>query len=213
MASTAQAPPLNYEASAGTTNLQSTSQLPEEVAQCLGNARFASPLSLLPLFSLLPMPPAHPSIFLSFFLYIQTSLYLPQPLHLATCTNLHPHVSLMNYTYLPAGSSPYTRAPTIVMTTNPASKKSVNLVENPHVSLLVHDWVSHRPRRMSSSGNGNGNGISPHRRREGGGGGQRGSSLAELLVGLNASELSSISVTIYGEARLVEGGTEEEGFL
>ncbi len=43
----------------------------------------------------------------------------------------------MNYTYLP--SSPYSSAPVIVMTTNPASKKTNNLVANPNVSLLVHD--------------------------------------------------------------------------
>ncbi len=61
-------------------------------------------------------------------------------LHLATCTNNIPHVSLMNYTYLP--SSPYSAAPVIVMTTNPASKKMNNLVANPNVSLLVHDCVS-----------------------------------------------------------------------
>ncbi|TVY33703.1 Pyridoxamine 5'-phosphate oxidase-like protein, partial [Lachnellula subtilissima] len=163
-------PPLFYEASAGSTHLQSTGSLPEEVAQCLGNARF---------------------------------------LHLATCTALHPHVSLMNYTYLPAGSSPYTSSPTIIMTTNPASKKSTNLVRNPHVSLLVHDWVSHRPPTTSRSGNGSG---SPDRG-VGVGRGERGaSSLAALLAGLNTSELSSISVTIYGEARLVDEGTEEEGF-
>ncbi|TVY32063.1 Pyridoxamine 5'-phosphate oxidase-like protein, partial [Lachnellula occidentalis] len=161
------APPLNYEASAGTTNLQSTRSLPEEVAQCLHNARF---------------------------------------LHLATCTALSPHVSLMNYTYLPAGTSPYTPSPCIIMTTNPASKKSQNLVSNPRVSLLVHDWVSHRPPTSTRSGNGHRGSVSPERN----GGGR--SSLAELLVGLNTSELSSISVTIYGEARLVEAGTEEEGF-
>lgn len=43
----------------------------------------------------------------------------------------------MNYTYLP--SSPYSSAPVIVMTTNPASRKMTNLVTNPNVSLLVHD--------------------------------------------------------------------------
>ncbi len=56
--------------------------------------------------------------------------------HLATCTNNVPHVSLMNYTYL--SDSPFSAAPVIVMTTNPASKKMQNLVENPNVSLLVH---------------------------------------------------------------------------
>jgi len=61
-------------------------------------------------------------------------------LHLATCLDNIPHVSLMNYTYLP--SSPYSQFPTIVMTTNPASKKMNNLVANPNVSLLVHDCES-----------------------------------------------------------------------
>jgi nitroimidazol reductase NimA-like FMN-containing flavoprotein (pyridoxamine 5'-phosphate oxidase superfamily) len=58
-------------------------------------------------------------------------------LHLATCSDNMPHVSLMNYTYLP--SSPYSRAPVIIMTTNLASKKMNNLASNPNVSLLVHD--------------------------------------------------------------------------
>jgi nitroimidazol reductase NimA-like FMN-containing flavoprotein (pyridoxamine 5'-phosphate oxidase superfamily) len=58
-------------------------------------------------------------------------------LHLATCSDNIPHVSLMNYTYLP--SSPFSSSPVIVMTTNPASKKMTNLITNPNVSLLVHD--------------------------------------------------------------------------
>ena len=46
----------------------------------------------------------------------------------------------MNYTYLPSSRfSPH--APVIVMTTNPSSKKTNNLVENPNVSLLVHDCM------------------------------------------------------------------------
>ncbi|KAG9230230.1 hypothetical protein BJ875DRAFT_385617 [Amylocarpus encephaloides] len=157
--------PLTYEASAGSTNLQVTSTLPDEVAQCLQNARF---------------------------------------LHLATCTNLHPHVSLMNYTYLP--SSPFSSSPTIVMTTNPSSKKTTNLISNPHVSLLVHDWVSHRPPTTNRRGSANERAGSPPR--EAGK-----SSLAALLLGLNTSALSSISATINGEARVVEGGSEEEGWL
>lgn len=60
-------------------------------------------------------------------------------LHLATSADNVPHVSLMNYTYLP--DSPFTPrgVPVIVMTTNPASRKAENLVGNPNVSLLVHD--------------------------------------------------------------------------
>ncbi|KAK3330641.1 hypothetical protein B0H66DRAFT_70478 [Apodospora peruviana] len=119
-------------------------------------------------------------------------------LHLATCHDNIPHVSLMNYTYLP--SSPYSQLPVIVMTTNPASKKMNNLVTNPNVSLLVHDWVSHRPstsqRRLSGGSPG------PEAR----------SSLAALLFNLNSSAVSSISATINGSARLVEPGSEEEKF-
>jgi len=121
-------------------------------------------------------------------------------LHLATCTNLHPHVSLMNYTFLP--SSPYSSTPTIIMTTNPSSKKTLNLVSNPHVSLLVHDWVSHRPRTTNRRGSRTG---SPPPE-------AAGSSLAALLLNLNTSELSSISATINGEARLVDQHTEEESY-
>ena len=125
----------------------------------------------------------------------------------------------MNYTYLP--SSPYSASPVIVMTTNPSSKKMTNLASNPNVSLLVHDWVSHRPptshtRRLSGPGPGNGNGNSG-----------RGSSsspgpprmpappegsLASLLLNLNTSAVSSISATINGAARLAARGSDEESF-
>jgi hypothetical protein len=123
-------------------------------------------------------------------------------LHLATCTDLKPHVSLMNYTYLP--STPYTAYPTIIMTTNPSSRKTHNLISNPNVSLLVHDWVSHRPPR-SGSFSGDRAGSPPAETTR--------SSLATLLANLNTSALSSISATINGEARLVERGTEEEQYL
>lgn len=108
----------------------------------------------------------------------------------------------MNYTYLP--TSPHASHPTIIMTTNPASKKMANLQQNPHVSLLVHDWVSHRPpttaaARRLSAGN-----SSPPR--------PPASSLASLLLNLNSSAMSSISATINGAARLVEPGTEEERY-
>ncbi|XWX02229.1 hypothetical protein V2A60_010263 [Cordyceps javanica] len=137
--------PLNYEASEGDTNKQVTSTLPNEVVQCLENARF---------------------------------------------------VSLMNYTYLP--SSPHSSAPVIVMTTNPASRKTTNIVANPNVSLLVHDWVSHRP----------------HGRRPSGGSPEPAppSSLATLLLNLNSSAMSSISATIGGAARLAPTGSDEEKF-
>ncbi|KAI6247970.1 Pyridoxamine 5'-phosphate oxidase [Erysiphe necator] len=123
-------------------------------------------------------------------------------LHLATCTNLIPHVALMNYTYLP--SSPYCKFPIIIMTTNPNSMKTQNLIRNPNVSLLVHDWVSHRPPTTTRRVSGPSSGSPPPE--------ATGSSLASLLLNINTSAMSSISATIFGQARLVDRGTEEEIF-
>ncbi|KAI1170882.1 pyridoxamine 5'-phosphate oxidase [Nemania sp. FL0916] len=119
-------------------------------------------------------------------------------LHLATCVGNQPHVSLMNYTYLP--SSPYSSAPVIVMTTNPASKKTNNLLVNPNVSLLVHDWSSHRPPTQGRRASGGSPG--PEHR----------SSLASMLFNLNTSAISSISATINGTAALIPPGSDEDKY-
>ncbi|EGD86205.1 hypothetical protein H112_07133 [Trichophyton rubrum D6] len=119
-------------------------------------------------------------------------------LHLATCDGLNPHISLMSYTFLP--STPFNPTPTIIMTTNPSSKKTLNLRSNPRVSLLVHDWVSHRPpTRTRDAGR---EGSPPPAATQ--------SSLATLLLNLNTSAMSSISTTIIGEARVLDVGSEEE---
>jgi hypothetical protein len=122
-------------------------------------------------------------------------------LHLATCQDQIPHVSLMSYTYLPTGT-PFSHRPTIIMTTPPSSRKTGYLLENPRVSLLVHDWVSSRPPTLASA-----DGIlstSPES-----GSGRAASGLANLLYGINSAAMSRISVSINGTARLLdEGGTE-----
>ncbi|KAI4091308.1 MAG: hypothetical protein LQ344_004167 [Seirophora lacunosa] len=93
------------------------------------------------------------------------------------------------------------------MTTNPSSRKTRNLLSNPRVSLLVHDWVSHRPPTRPPNHDANAT-------REGGSSSppppQQRSSLASLLLNLNTSALSSISATIEGGARMLERGSEEE---
>lgn len=106
----------------------------------------------------------------------------------------------MNYTYL--ASTPYNSNPTIIMTTPPSSKKTLNLADNPLVSLLVHDWVSHRPPTLSQPGR------SPSPTRPG----PRSGSLAELLLGMNTASLSRISTTINGMAEIVAHGSEEESW-
>ena len=85
------------------------------------------------------------------------------------------------------------------MTSNPSSKKTLNLVQNPNVSLLVHDWVSSRPPNVTS---GNGRERSPT--------GARATSLANMLMQMNSAAVSSISATINGEAHVLAPGTEEE---
>ncbi|KAM3422009.1 hypothetical protein BST61_g2385 [Cercospora zeina] len=126
-------------------------------------------------------------------------------LHLATCTNNVPHVSLMKYTYLPSHPFPQSTAtqlptgPTIIMTSNPSSKKTLNLLQNPNVSILVHDWVSSRPP----------NSLSGSDRERSPAGGAR-SSLAAMLMQMNSTAVSSFSITMNGEAVVLEPGSEEE---
>lgn len=104
----------------------------------------------------------------------------------------------MNYTYL--SSTPFEPTPVIIMTTNPSSKKTMNLIQNPRVSLLVHDWVSHRPPTRAPDYTREGS--PPHQATR--------SSLASLLLNINTSALSSISATITGEARILDEGSGEE---
>lgn len=108
----------------------------------------------------------------------------------------------MSYTYLP--STPFDPYPTIIMTTNPASRKTNHLLSNPRVSLLVHDWVSHRPPTRATNPHGDREGSPPPAATR--------SSLASLLLNINTSALSSISTTITGEARFLEPGSDEESW-
>jgi hypothetical protein len=106
----------------------------------------------------------------------------------------------MSYTYLP--STAFSQHPTIIMTTPPSSRKTGYLLENPRVSLLVHDWVSSRPPTLTSP-----EGVlstSPES-----GSGRAASGLANLLYGINSASMSRISVSINGTARILEDGSPE----
>jgi hypothetical protein len=73
--------------------------LPPEVVQCLGNARFVH-------------------------------IFMNQltKLHLGTSFRDHPHVSLMNYTFIPAGEAlPHEQDDCIIMTTSKDTKKFINI--------------------------------------------------------------------------------------
>ncbi|RAR00702.1 DNA binding protein with alpha box domain [Stemphylium lycopersici] len=88
------------------------------------------------------------------------------------------------------------------MTTPSSSRKTHNLESNTLVSLLVHDWISHRPPTLSQPGR------SPSPARPA----PRSGSLAELLLGMNTASLSRISTTINGVAELIPSGSEEEAW-
>ena len=106
----------------------------------------------------------------------------------------------MNYTYLP--NTPFSSAPIIIMTTPSSSRKTNNLESNARVSLLVHDWISHRPPTLSQQGRS----PSPS------GLGPRSGSLAELLLGMNTASLSRISATINGVAEIIPAGSQQESW-
>lgn len=108
----------------------------------------------------------------------------------------------MNYTYLPTTPHPIpasSAAPgsaVIILTVQPSTKKTHNLLENPRVSLLVHDWASHRASYSSDH-------PSDHPPQ---------SALAALLSNLNSASLSSISATLFGHAHVLVPGTDEEQY-
>lgn len=130
----------------------------------------------------------------------------------------------MNYTYLP--TSPYPLPPTsipssgtisgvsgpvIVMTTHPGTKKTHNLTSNPRVSLLVHDWVSHRP-SISSTNPFSTSPTNTHAFPAETPQAPQPSSLSAFLTNLNSAALSSISATLNGYAHLIPQGGEEEEY-
>ncbi|KAF2786646.1 hypothetical protein K505DRAFT_330216 [Melanomma pulvis-pyrius CBS 109.77] len=130
-------------------------------------------------------------------------------LHLSTCADNVPHISLMNYTYLPR--SKFDTGPIIIMSTPMASRKTHNMLNNPVVSILVHDWVSHRAPTLSQPAMiphpemAPHPAISPHHVPP-----AHSQGLAELLLGMNTACLSRISSTINGIAEVVPSGSDEE---
>ncbi|GMM36940.1 pyridoxal 5'-phosphate synthase [Saccharomycopsis crataegensis] len=130
--------------------------------------------------------------------------------HLATANphTYQPNVSLMNYAYMnqselhpthqQINSSPQTSY--IIFSVNKSATNFENIKINPKVSILIHDWVTAKstlsetetPRGTSSTTD-----ISP---------------LLKLLQNMNQSELSTISVTLNGEAILVEDNADAENY-
>lgn len=106
-------------------------------------------------------------------------------LHLATCWDNKPHVSLMNYTYISKNNSHY-----IVLSTPKNTTKYANITKNPRVSVLVHDWIKSNPEE----------------------GGRR-NSLYELLTNINRAEMTnSVSVMLDGDAQVLNSECSDYEF-
>lgn len=108
-------------------------------------------------------------------------------LHLGTSKNDVPHVSLMNYTFVPRESAaPYETEPVIIVATQRDTQKFENLKSNANVSVLIHDWVAGK----TSGANGSLGGL------------------ANFLAQLNQAEYSSLSATFKGTATILSGDAE-----
>lgn len=108
--------------------------------------------------------------------------------HLATCYDNIPHVSLMNYTYYSKNNEHF-----IIISTPTKTKKYENILNNPNVSLLVHDWISAKTTETEDTS-------------------RRRNSLFELLTNINKSEISSVSVMLNGKAEILDKGADIERF-
>lgn len=112
---------------------------------------------------------------------IEQLLKRNQLLHLATCSNDIPSVSLMNFSYLsPQGSTP----PTIIVSSPRDTTKIENIKANPNVSILIHDWVNDSSQ-------------------------ESGTDLRQYLQRLNQAQLGQTSVTLYGSAHIPAGEEAE----
>lgn len=108
-------------------------------------------------------------------------------LHLGTCVDNVPHVSLMNYILVPAGKGDgFTskEEDCVVMTCSRQTRKFQNILVNPRVSLLVHDWSTRQQATKATD-------------------------LTTLLSSLNAASLSKYSITLNGNAEILTGNSAQ----
>jgi hypothetical protein len=124
--------------------------------------------------------------------------------HLGTATTAGvPDVALMNYYYLPSHElyspestetgpevDPISKEHTyIILASGKTSLKHKNISENANVSLLLHDWTTAKNFNKQNASNEHSN-------------------LHRLLKNLNQSELSQVSATLSGLAKIVTDADE-----
>lgn len=146
---------------------------------------------------------------------IKTSKYV----HLATAsTDCIPSVSLMNYTYIPAdktfkGNSNDKDCYIIFATFN-NTEKYINILSNPIVSMLFHDWItannlSVKKNSLSRSATPSQGTPNPAPLESSP---QHPSKLLNMLQQLNQAELNEMSATIRGHATPIEPSSDESNY-
>ncbi|AET38500.1 pyridoxal 5'-phosphate synthase Ecym_2803 [Eremothecium cymbalariae DBVPG len=138
---------------------------------------------------------------------LKTSKYV----HLATAApDGHPSIALMNYTYIPPHKAYQTDnvAPYIIFGTHVDTEKYHNIVANPHVSLLIHDWVTAKKLSLKKYSNTNTPTEGDVKSQDESGQ----SRLLSLLQELNQVELSQMSASLRGLAEVVEPDSDESKF-
>ncbi|CCC71328.1 hypothetical protein NCAS_0H00180 [Naumovozyma castellii] len=130
---------------------------------------------------------------------IKTSKYV----HVATCSNAAiPSIALMNYIYVPKKDSfrpNVDKRDYIIFATSEDSEKYDNILANPTIALLFHDWItannlSIRKTDISTDSD-------THVER-----------LNNLLEELNQDELNQISATIRGKAHILNSESKESTY-
>lgn len=92
----------------------------------------------------------------------------------------------MNYTFFHKGDDNI-----IIISTPRNTTKYKNMVSNPNVSILIHDWISVK---------GNADTLQDESLSR-----RRSNSLFKLLANFNKNELSRVSVMLDGQARILDG--------
>ncbi|CAL9734509.1 hypothetical protein MOSE0_F00826 [Monosporozyma servazzii] len=145
---------------------------------------------------------------------IKTSKYV----HLATASrDCIPSVSLMNYTYVPAGQTfqKDDNCDYIIFATFDNTEKYINILANPVVSLLFHDWItanslSAKKRTLSQASTPRepASQVSPLTDSTP----EHPSKLLNLLQQMNQAELNEMSATIRGHAIPIERDSDESNY-
>ena len=137
---------------------------------------------------------------------LKTSKYV----HLATASkDCIPNVSLMNYTYvLPhkAFHEEGSNSHYVIFATSKSTQKYKNIIANPSVSLLIHDWVTAKKLSLRKTSVSN-TPVPDSNDSE-----EQPSRLLNLLQELNQSELSQMSATLSGTATVIDPSSEESDY-